>query len=344
MSLAYRNESHGNAVTTVKDIAQLANVSVATVSRTFRSPDRVAKKTRERVLKAAKETGFQPDALAQNFRTGRSNAIMVLVPNISNPFFSKVLRSMQATASERGYSVVLGDTDGQKNRETAYGAFFSRRQADGLIQLGPRAPQSFLSCPVTPSSPIVHACEGPRRSRYPSVRIDNADAAEAMTQHLVDTGRRRIAVLTGPPAGPLTRERLSGWKKCLEQSNLQTDDHLVLTGDFTLNAGSEGAKRLLELSPRPDALFCFNDEMAIGAVQTLKGAGLRIPRDIAVAGFDDIDVARFCDPPLTTIAQPKSHIGSMAMEMVLDLIDNKKIERLNRVLKAKLVIRDSTVD
>ena len=269
---------------------------------------------------------------------------MVLVPNISNPFFSKVLRSMQTTASERGYSVILGDTDGNKDREKAYGVFFSRRQADGLIQLGPRAPQSFLSSPVTPSSPIVHACEGPRRSRYPSVRIDNAEAAGTMTQHLVDTGRRRIAVLTGPSTGPLTRERLSGWKKCLQENNLSADDRHILPGDFTLDAGSEGAKQLLKLSPRPDALFCFNDEMAIGAVQTLKDAGLNIPHDIAVAGFDDIDVARFCAPPLTTIAQPKGQIGSMAMEMTLDLIENKPVKRLNRILKAKLVIRDSTVD
>ena len=331
-------------MTTVKDLAQLADVSVATVSRTFRSPDRVARATRERVLRAAKETGFQPDVLAQNLRTGRSNAVMVLVPNISNPFFSKVLRSMQSTAAERGYSVLLGDTDGQKDQEAAYGAFLSRRQADGLIQLGPRAPQSFLTFAVTPSSPIVHACEGPRKSRYPSIRIDNAEAARAMTQHLVDTGRRRIAVLTGPPAGPLTRDRLAGWKRGLKENGLPAAPELVLTGDFTLSSGAEGATRLLDLSPRPDALFCFNDEMAIGAMQVLKGARLRIPRDIAVAGFDDIDVARFCDPPLTTIAQPKSEIGSLAMGMALDLIENKSIEELNRVLKADLVVRNSTVD
>ncbi|MEM8985693.1 MAG: substrate-binding domain-containing protein [Pseudomonadota bacterium] len=269
---------------------------------------------------------------------------MVLVPNISNPFFSKVLRSMQSTANERGYSVLLGDTDGQKDRETAYGLLLSRRQADGLIQLGPHTPQSFVASTATSPARIVHACEAPRRSQHPSIRIDNEQAARTMTQHLIDTGARRIAVITGPTEGPLTRDRLSGWKKGLQQNGLTQDPNLIISGDFTLASGSEGAKQLLKYAHKPDAVFCFNDEMAIGAIKVFKAAGLQIPGDIAVAGFDDIDVAQFCDPSLTTIAQPKGRIGSLAMKMLLDLIENKAVDKQNHVLKAELVIRDSTIN
>ena len=332
-------------MTNIKTVSELAGVSVATVSRTFQFPEKVAPSTREKVLAAAERARYRPDGLARNFRTRRSNAIMVMVPNISNPFFSEVLRAMQETAFDRGYSVLLGDTQGDPERERTYLDFLGTRQADGVIQLGAHVPTT-LPFPRTDdenvAAPFVHVCEAPTPSPFPSVRINNEAAAFAVTQHLIAMGRHRIAAVLGPKNSPLTADRLAGWKRALEELGAGSDDSLIYEGDFTLQAGQDAVARILAAAEHPDAIFFFNDEMAIGGLQGLKEAGIAVPDDMAVAGFDDIAFARFTEPALTTVRQPKKQIGEAAMTMLIDLIEDKNTPPQNTVLDASLVIRTST--
>jgi LacI family repressor for deo operon, udp, cdd, tsx, nupC, and nupG len=328
----------------IRDVSKAAGVSVATVSRALRNPEKVAEDTRARVLEAVRAVDYRPNMMARNFRSRQAFAVVVLAPDIANPFFARVVRGIEQVAQKGGYAVLLGDTQGRPDREAEYLNLVRSSQADGVIQLSARIdPQALARLWREGETPaIVNACECADTDFCSRVRIDNIAAARAMSDHLISLGHRRIGVVTGPPASPLTRDRLVGYRQALEAAGIVHDPALTVEGDFSLQSGQDAVPRFLKAADRPSAIFCFNDEMAIGAIRGLKTAGLSTPTDMSVAGFDDIDFARFADPPLTTVAQPMEELGRVAMSALLEILGGAAPAVRTHILPTVLVAREST--
>jgi LacI family repressor for deo operon, udp, cdd, tsx, nupC, and nupG len=325
----------------IREVARLAGVSVATVSRTLKSPERVLPETRDRVNAAVEQAGYRPNLMAVQFRSRRTGNLVILVPAIANTFFARVISGAQQAAQAAGYRLLLCDTQGREEVEREFAALVYAHQADGVIQL--RASNPFASLPPGAEAlPLVNACEVVKGADYPTISLDSRAAAQAMTEHLIGLGHRRIGIIKGPRSSPLTLDRVAGYEDALRQAGLAVDPSLICHGDFTLSAGYDGAGTMLALAERPSALFCENDEMAIGALKRIKASGLRVPEDISLVGFDDIPFAAYCDPPLTTISQPAETFGRRAVEMLIALIEKKPIAERRVVLPFELTVRGST--
>ena len=323
---------------TVKEVAQAAGVSVATVSRSLQLPDLVAPDTRQRVEEAILRLGYAPNAQARTLRTSKTRLIVALVPDITNPFFSGVIRGIEKEAHANGYSVLLGDTQYEPGREEKYARMITERQADGLITLLPRMPKIRLPG----RAPVVNACEYIVDPEVTSVYVDNRKAAHGATQYLIALGHRRIACLAGRQGSPLSIDRLAGYKAALTEARIGVNNKLISLGDFSIESGGRAVDALFARREAFTAVFCASDEMAIGAMQAIRSRGLRVPEDISVIGFDDIHVSRYLDPPLTTVAQPQIEIGREAMTLLLGILNGVDVPPQKRILPTELVLRGST--
>ena len=323
---------------TVKEIAAAANVSVATVSRALQRPEIVSEATRQHIQEVVKRLGYTPNALARNLRTARTRLIVALLPDIANPFFSEVIRGIEQVAHESGYSVLLGETQGSLVREQAYADMVAARQADGIITMSPRVP----AIPIQGRLPVVNACEYVKDSQICSVYVDNIAAAATAVDYLLTLGHRDIAFIAGPPSSPICVDRELGYRRALQNAGIAANPALAAVGDFSIEAGERAIELLLSRGPSFSAVFCSNDEMAIGAMRALISHGLRVPEDISVIGFDDIRFARYTSPALTTVAQPKNALGREATTMLIELLNDPAVPPRKRVLSADLVVRGST--
>jgi LacI family repressor for deo operon, udp, cdd, tsx, nupC, and nupG len=322
----------------IREVAEAAKVSVATVSRTLQMPDVVAPQTRARVQAAIERLGYRPNAQARMLRTARTHVIVALVPDISNPFFSEVIRGIEQVAHQNGYSVLLGDTQNSRVREKAYAELLATRQADGLITLLAHIPPIVISA----SLPVVNACEYVKDKSITSVYVDNVAAAREAVEYLLTLGHRDIAFVTGPMDSPISIDRDQGYEEALQRAGIKRNRKLTAIGDFSVEAGIRAVDTLLAKKFRFTAVFCSNDEMAIGAMRAIKSNGLRVPEDVSVIGFDDIRFARYMDPPLTTVAQPKDELGREAMSMLIELLRGSDMPARKRILPTQLVVRGST--
>ena len=329
----------------IYDVAKRAGVSTATVSRVFSQPDVVSPATRRKVLTVSHVLGFTPNVASRQFRTSRTSKIVVTVPDISNPFFSLILQGIEDAAQREGYSVLLGDTQHDREREERYAQMVRRKEADGLIFLGHRLPREavgLIQAMAPRCAPVVNGCEFTPSLGVPSVHIDNAKAAYGAMDHLYGLGHRRIGIVTGPLISPLSRDRLSGATARAKKEQATRD--FIMHGDFSIESGAAAAERLLGRAQRPTAIFCFNDEMAMGVMAVARRLGMRLPLDLSVIGFDDIRFAQHTVPPLTTIAQPTRQIGEGTVRLLLRILsDGGETEVPASVtLPHKLVVRDST--
>lgn len=331
----------------IKELARIAGVSTASVSRALSNPGRVSASMREKVQAAAKEMGYRPNKLGASLRTSKTGNIIVIIPDISDTFNSGVIRSLERTAAERGYSVLFGDTQGLRERELVYGDMVRSKQADGIIFFSHRLP--FDDKDLQSSSfvlpPLVNSCEylhSDYTEQVPWVSIDNVAAGRDATEHLLSLGHRDIAVITGNIEAPSARQRLQGHREALTSAGLTYREELIHHGEYTLEAGQRCTKDILSAKRRPSAIFCMCDESALGCLSTLKEYGFALPDDMSVVGFDDIRFAKYFTPALTTIAQPVEEIGRRCVEVLLDLIDGKTIDTFNVILPHRLVVRDST--
>ncbi len=322
----------------IREVAQAAKVSVATVSRTLQMPDVVAPSTRSRVQAAIDRLGYTPNAQARMLRTARTHVIVALVPDISNPFFAEVIRGIEQVAHHNRYSVLLGDTQYSRVREDAYADLLATKQADGLITLLPHIPRVAASGPLR----IVNACEYVKDKSITSVYVDNTAAAKEAVEYLMTLGHRDIAFVTGPMHSPISIDRDQGYEQALQFNGIKRDRKLTVIGDFSVESGIRAVETLLAQDQKFTAIFCSNDEMAIGAMQAIKSKGLRVPGDISIMGFDDIRFARYMDPPLTTVAQPKDELGREAMNMLIEILRGDDVPARRRILPTQLVIRGST--
>jgi LacI family transcriptional regulator, repressor for deo operon, udp, cdd, tsx, nupC, and nupG len=340
-----RPESGGISIRAarIQDVAKLADVSTATVSRALATPERVSPEARARVLEAIAKTGYVPNPAARTLRSQKTYMVLVVLPDLSNTFFSKILRGIEETLFEAGYGMIISDLDGSPEKEAHFAAFTAAGRVDGAILLNGHLfgqSREGEGQPARIKIPLVAVCEAIPGADIPQIEIDNRAAAYGMTQHLASLGHRSIAYVSGPASNILERERFQGFKDGLETAGLPFDPALVLPGDYTIEAGVRAGQDLVARSTRPTAVFCTSDEMAIGLMRTLFSAGLRVPEDISVAGFDDIEFAAVAEPPLTTIHQPRRELGQAAASALIELLQGRSSPKRIR-LETELVIRDS---
>ncbi len=333
-------------MTSIKDVARLAGVSTATVSRTLSKPDKVAETTRNKVMQAVEQSGYVANTLARNFRRRRTNTVVVLVPDITNSFFSNIIQSIESVAHDNGYRILLVDMQNKPERALEYGELVAQRQADGIISLGKTIPFKYRAGrkSIDPKwPPFVMVCEYDGMIPVPTVCIDNLNAAREAVDYLIALGHRRIAYINGPENSPLCLDRIKGYRQAMKAVGVSNTRSLVFNGDFSLDAGREAMTAILNSEdPLPTAVFCANDAMAIGALQCIKARGLSVPGDISLMGFDDIKFSAYCDPPLTTVRQPRNRIGEVAMQRMLDLLHERHVPNAREMLPHELVLRQST--
>jgi LacI family transcriptional regulator, repressor for deo operon, udp, cdd, tsx, nupC, and nupG len=325
---------------TMDDVAKKACVSKATVSRVYTDPDKVSLKKREKVFRAIEELNYQPNALARNLRRLQTNTILVIIPTIVNTFFTFILKSIQDVAFENNYQVLLGDTNRSPEREEQYLYFLQQKLVDGVILLFPRLNHSLIE-EIVENHPVVIVGDALFNKKIPTVTNDTCLSTKVATEHLIKLGHSRIAYFSGPLNFALSHDRKKGYYLAMEKHGLKIDESLIFEGDFYLQSGYELALEMLSLPNSPTALVAGSDEMAIGAIKAARELGKAVPRDLAVIGFDDIKMASICEPPLSTMAQPKDSLGRISTEMLLALIKGEAIKEHFVLLYDELVIRES---
>jgi LacI family transcriptional regulator, repressor for deo operon, udp, cdd, tsx, nupC, and nupG len=330
-------------MSTIQQVARTAGVSTATVSRALSNPDLVTEATRRKVQSAVEALRYSPNGAARTLRTLRSGRLLVTVPDIANPFFSLIIQGIEDAAHREGYAVLLGDVGNDEKREERHALVLQRKEAEGLIFLGARLPKSLrhLIGQRGTTAPIVNGCEFSPRLGVPSVHIDNVAAAQDAMRHLYGLGHRRIGVITGPLDSPLSRQRLEGAKACAA-SERTTRQLSVVQGDFSIASGLSAAAQLLAGNEPPTAIFCFNDEMAIGVMDHARKQGLRVPDDLSVVGFDDIRFSQYLVPALTTVSQPMLQIGQETVRLMLEILRGSNKRPKSVTLPHKLMVREST--
>jgi LacI family repressor for deo operon, udp, cdd, tsx, nupC, and nupG len=324
----------------IGDVAKMANVSTATVSRVISNAGTVKKETSAKVLEAIKKLNYKPNLLARQLRRLETKTILVVIPDMTNTFFSSVLRGIESVATDYGYQVLLGDIQNIVERESSYLAVLGQKKVDGVILLTARTDQKVLE-ELSEEYPVVLACEYYEGSNLPTVSIDNISSARKATEYLISLNHKRIAHISGPLKVVVGRDRLRGFQQAMAQYGLDIDSRLVQEGDFTYESGFNLMKKLLAVDYPPTAIFVANDEMAIGAIKAAKTSGLRVPEDLSVVGFDDIKFASIFEPAITTVVQPTFNMGKKAMELILNLINDNKLEKNQFILDDQLVVRDS---
>jgi len=323
---------------TIRDVARAANVSVATVSRVLNSPDAVSPETRERVTASAARLDYVPHSGARSLSTRRTDTIGVILPDLHGEFFSELIRGIDLATRARGLHLLLSHSHGDPNEATTV-LRAMRSRVDAMVVMSPYANEGVLAAALGGRTPLVLIGSGGDAGGHPRFAIDNHAGAFAMTAHLLGLGYRRIAFVAGPEGNIEAAQRLGGYREALAGAKGATAQ--VVRGDFGERSGWLAARELLA-GPRPEAIFAGNDMMAIGCLQALREAGLRVPDDIALAGFDDIPISRFLDPPLTTMGVPIAELGRQAVESCAEILDSGK-SGASRIFTPALVVRASSV-
>ena len=324
----------------IKDIARVAGVSHSTVSRALADSSLVAPETKRRIQHIAREMGYTPSAIARGLVTKRTATIGLVVTTIADPFIAEVVRGVEENALDNGYSVILSNSNAEPERELACVRTLREKRVDAIIVTSSRVGRLYVPLLEELGIPVV-LINNQHEGRYMhSVRTDNHRGGRLVGEHLLSLGHRRIAYISGPPNAHSSLERLEGGRFALQKHGLDILDDWVAPGNGRANGGQTGVDILLQRSPHPTAIFCYNDMTAIGALQAIKSAGLRVPDDLSLIGYDDIAFATFVDPPLTTVAQAKYTLGQRAMDLTLNLL-NEQEEAGDIVLVPRLVKRAS---
>lgn len=325
----------------IKDIARAANVSYSTVSRALNDSPRVKAETKAQIARIASEMGYLPSAVARSLVTRRTCTLGAVVTTITDLFYAEVIHAIEETALSLKYSLILANSGGEPERELAAIQALRERRVDGIILISSCCARQGLSAEIELDTPVVIINNAYQEHIGYSVETDNAAGGRAATQHLIELGHTRIAHIAGPEREWDAVERQAGYEQALQAAGLPLDPNLIVRGDSRPQGGIQAMKQLLALPSRPTALFCYNDTTALGAMRSARAAGLRIPEELSVVGFDDIDLAPFFEPPLTTVAQPKRRMGEMAVQMLLELLAGRPV--VDQVLPNELIVRGSTM-
>jgi len=330
-------------MSTIRDVAKIAGVSTATVSRVINSPEAVSLETRDRVAKAMKACRYQYNALARGFVTKQSYTLGLIVPSITNPTFAESIRGVQDFAHRAGYQVLLGNTDYEYAKEARLCEVLRERQVGGLIITTTTLKGKVLRDLLDDHFPFVLLYSTVRKGPTSAVGVDNFRGGYSATEHLIHLGHRRIAMLAGGFSfSDKSLHRWHGYKKCLKDHRIPYDPALVLQTQYALENGREGIKALLASGKPPTAVFCSNDFMAIGAMQGAREFGVALPEGLSIVGFDDMAIASYITPGLTTIRQPAYEMGRLGAEILLDQIKKRDERPVHKILETSIVVREST--
>ncbi len=328
---------------TITEVAKHSGLSVATVSRVLNHSANVSEESRLRVLRSIEELDYSPNMLGSNLRKMRSGQILVLVPTINNPFYSTVIEGVQNVAQIRGYRVLVANTYSDSEQLRQYVQLLRQRLVDGLIILHPVMETLELGN-IGRHYPIVQCSEFDTRVKHPYVGIDDRSATKMAAMHLVSMGRKKIAMLNSDLRFGYARRRQEGFERTLEEAGIPVRrDWIKYAIEIHFDRAVAVATELLSGEEYPDAIFCVSDVYAAACIKAARQRGLRIPEDVAIVGFDNIDISMMTDPPITTVNQPMLQLGSEACKMLLTRIDQPEIELSNMLLPADLIVRQSTL-
>lgn len=326
---------------TIKEVSQKAGVSTATVSRVFNNTGLVDEETRQRVLDASKELRYMPNAVGRSLSTRRTDSIGLLLPDIYGEFFSEVIRGADQTAQQNRYHLLVSSSHNHRNEiEVALRVMSGR--VDGLILMSPQIDAQTLISNLPVNLPVVLLNCFVDGVSFDSLSIDNLGGAYQMTQHLIQHGHERIAVITGHDDNLDADERIRGYRQALQENHLPIAEDWEISGSFSEESGYMAVQKVLALTPRPTAIFALNDSMAIGALGALREYGVAIPQEMALAGFDDIPIARFLSPTLTSVRVSIHELGAMAMQKLVHAIREKNNHaKQHVVIPTSLALRES---
>ncbi|MFC7380349.1 LacI family DNA-binding transcriptional regulator [Brevundimonas sp. GCM10030266] len=326
---------------TIRDVAQRADVSVASVSRVLNGAGPVTEATRQRVLAAVEALQYVPHSGARSLSTSKTNAVGVILPDLYGEFFSELIRGMDVAARALGYHLIVSSSHDDADEASA--ALRSMRgRVDGLIVLSPHLGAANLASGLAGRTPVLLMNGGAATDGRPSVVVDNHGGAVAAVEHLIASGRQRIAHIAGPAGNLEAEARLAGYLEAMAAAGLPT---MVVDGSFTKASGQEAGEALVRRADRPDAVFAANDNMAVGALLAFQDAGLRVPEDVAMVGFDDIPLAGLVRPALTTLKINIAETGRNALERLVRLIGpaTDSADTACEVVHPELVVRGSSI-
>lgn len=331
-------------VITIKDIARRAGVSVATVSYVVNRNRYVSPQLTERVVHAIEELGYSPNAIARSLRQKNTRMIGLIVPDSSNPFFAEIAKGVEDAGYDKGYSVILCNSNAQTERELVYLDLLRSKRVDGIIFIATGIHIEHIRSIAKAGIPVVIFYRDIPDLDVDTFRIDNFQAGYIATCHLIQLGHREIACIQPASAVTPSGQRVEGYKRAMEESDLKWDEALMPRGDNRVSGGKDAAQALVQSGRSFSAIFSTNDAMAVGAMRALRNLGYRIPQDISIAGVDDILLASFTEPTLTTVAQPKYEAGCQAVDFLIQRIEGGYDQGPRNIqLEIKLVERESTL-
>ena len=333
---------------TIKDIARRAGVSHSTVSRALRGSPLISEETTRRIRKTATEMGYYPSAVARSLKTNSTQVLGVVVSSIDDPFFGEILQGIEETAQSNGYSLFIAASQSDPSREKRIVKALVEHRVDGVIICSTSFSTGQRRELLANGRPIVVVNNQSTEKHRNSIYHDDMDGSRQVTHHLIELGHRRIAYLGNSQSGRTNLDRLAGFREEMNAAGLAVVDSFIyqVPGGGPENADT-ALRHFLSLPERPTAIFCYNDMLAIGLLRGLQQAGLHVPKDFSLAGFDNITFSGYTNPPLTTFDQPKRFIGAEAARLILTLLQaSKNGSRTNqtniRVLKGRLLVRAST--
>ncbi|MEC9463916.1 MAG: LacI family DNA-binding transcriptional regulator [Pseudomonadota bacterium] len=329
-----------SAPATIEDVARIAEVSIATVSRAIHTPDKVAKSTRQRVNQAIAITGYTTNAMARSLRMGRSNMILILAPDIGDPNFSSTLIGLENEARAHGYGVLIGHTQNDPERGLEYLKFLSSGQATGLVLFTGHEPfgHQVVGQRLPPSVAVFEPVFG---SKINYVGVDDVAGARKAAEHLLSSGHRSIAFIGDSKTRLGHQRRRQGFDKALDAARIPPNQRFVLEGEGTIDSGRLAVEQLFMRDQLPTAFMCVNDATAVGVINGLTARGYDLPHDFSVIGFDDVPQATYVNPALTTIRQPRTAIGRQAMSLLIKSLGDRTMERQEILLMPDLIVRGS---
>ena len=327
---------------TINDVARLAGVSITTVSHVINGTRFVSEDACKRVTDAMQTLNYQPNSLARGLRMGLSKIIGLIVPDNSNLFFAEIARAIEDAGFQHGYSVILCNTDDDPQKEVAYVNVLRAKQVDGVIFISAGGASEGLNRLLEAHVPVVVIDRQIPDAAADILLVDNLEGGYQATRHLIQSGHRCVACIAGPSDLTPSNQRLVGYQRALEEAGIRYDEQRVVRGDFHAESGNKAALRLLQNSPHPTAIFACNDMMAIGALHAAYTLKIRVPDDLAIVGFDDIELASYVYPPLSSMAQPKQEIGRMAVNLILERMLSPASLSRTIVLQSQLITRQSS--
>ncbi len=327
---------------TMRDVAVAVGVSIQTISAVINDKPDITPQTRQRVMDAIQQLGYRPDRVARGLRTGKSHTLALIVSDIANPSFATIASTAEDCAQARGYYLTVHNTHDDPLREAKYVQTAAERGIDGVILVSAEDRMDSSIMLENADIPFVAIDRIPEDYTGLSVTLDNMKAGRLATQHLLGLGHTRIAHISGPLRLRLARERLAGLELALQEQGLSLPSEWLCEGHWYCQEGYKAMQNMLQTSPLPTAVFAANDRMAIGAIQAIYQAGLRVPEDISVIGLDDIEVSAYHIPALTTIRQPFALLATQAIQILLDVIQGNQPEVSANLIEPILIERAST--